>query len=130
MKLIKIVGFFLVCLVALSQTGCVYKFGGAEIFPATSEINSFKDSVEFYKIKYVSKDTYDLFWTNIYTKKGVFAINAHERNGKIEYSPLSTEYAESCKLKPKFSFWHRFGLILVIPIAIIIFFINSAGKSD
>lgn len=112
---------FLLIFIVITFSGCVYKFGGAEVYNATAETIEGKDAISTNRIKYVSPSTYSLFFTTIFRKKGVFAVDIDEKDGKISYKSINKDFAEKFKLKPDFSFWEKYGFLSLLSVIALIF---------
>lgn len=104
----------LILFFCFSLTSCVYKFGGAEVYEATSNNEVYKDSIKKYNIQYVSPATYEIFWAAFYKKDGDFAMNVTRKDEKISWTPISKEIAEKWQLKPNYNIWQKFGFWILL----------------
>jgi hypothetical protein len=96
--------------------GCmVYHTDKTNFYNASSETNEGVEAINAYNIKYLSKNTWGLFWFDIYRKKGMFVYDIKElADGSTSYKIIGDDDVERLKLSPEFGLWNRFGPFIFI----------------
>lgn len=119
--------FILLCPILL--TGCIISHTDtARFYEVTSETPEGKKAIEEYGIKYLSKSTYGIFWSDFYRKKGEFVYNITElMDGSNQYKVLNKELTDTWALNPDFGIWNFFSKLLLV-IAGAFFLIKSIIK--
>ena len=118
MRKIYVSAIFFICILF---TSCIYKIGGAEIYKATAETQDGIDTIQKYNIKYISPSTYSLYFITFYKKKGAFAYNVTEKNDEVSYDKINQEFADKLKLKPSYTFWQKYGLLIGLGVVGVLF---------
>ena len=103
-----------------SLFGCQY-YSGAKVYNATASTEEGKRYVKKYHIKYICKKVYGFYFTDFFrSKDGVYAINVRKDRLageiRIRYIPINEKFARKIGLKPDFSWWEKYGRIVIIVI--------------
>lgn len=126
----KLKSIILILLFTVLFSSCEYHFGGAKVFKATSDSLSFKDSINYYNIKYISPNVYGVMFSDLYRAEGFFAYNVKENGNDIAYNRLDDNYVNKLKLKPDFNWWEAYGKWIAILLFAIYIFMSIFGNSD
>lgn len=110
-------------IISLTFSSCVYKTLGPEIYDVETNDSFTQEQIEKYNIKYIAKSR-ELFWADVSRKKGVYAINVYNNDGKIHYTQLKESFVQKLEIEPRYSFWNKYGKYFTIPLTIIIVFIS------
>jgi len=107
----------------LLMTGCmVYHAGGAKQYNVKA---STKEGIWFanaFNVKLVCEDVYGLFWTDFYMSKDcIYAYDVKVDSSNelgftektIHFRPIKEEFVEKLGLEPDFSWWEKYGFLIV-----------------
>jgi hypothetical protein len=111
-------------LLGLCTSGClVYQAGGAKVYNATASTDLGRSYVEEYHLKYVCRNTWGLFFSDVWRGDCLFATDVEEKGDQIQWRQVDSDLAQRLELKPAFTFWNTFGCWIAIPLGLGLCFI-------
>ena len=111
-------------LFATSSTGCIYHHG-SKVFDSQSDTDEGAQAVADNDIKYVCKKTFGIFWGEFYRSGCDYAVDVTVSGDMINYNILDPADVERLELKPRFTFWQRFGA-WISAVLLIVVLVGSA----
>ncbi len=111
----------LLILITILLSGCVVShFDMPKFYSVSSKTPEGEKAIKENGIKYLSKSTYGLFWSDFYRKKGEFVYDIVElMDGSKQYKIVSQKDVDRLKLYPDFGVWNFFFKVILIITGII-----------
>jgi len=118
-------------LLGLCMSGCfVYQAGGAKVYNATASTDLGRSYVDEYHLKYVCRNTWGLFYSDVWRGDCLFAADVEEKDDQIQWRTVDADLAQKLELQPAFTFWNRFGCWIAIPLGLGLCFIVIKLQAD